>query len=383
MENKKFINTAIILFLLVIISIPAYGQIRYGKPGFGDVDLTYSYWKVTQGEEEATLHQLIFPVTGFIPLQDNLELHLFVVNATHHIEEYYEDSESDYQLNGLGDLKLQVSKSFSEDQLLFSVGLNLPTGKKSLDTEGEQTIYALSNNFLDLPVRSLGEGFGFNVLLGGAQAKGNFQYGGGILFEYNGTYEPYESSGDYNPGDKISFNAGGDLIGEKTTFSADLIYSLFTYDKVDGNDKFKQSPQLEIRTGMVHRLGKTDLNAGIRYVLRGENDVYLLDESSQEILESLKLFGNELVLHGGVVYRMSESLSLKPSFSLRTISANDDNLEDQLGNSSVVGIGMALNKKIQSKYGLEFGGKYFSGTADGGDIDLTGLQFTASLTATF
>ena len=380
MDNKKYLNTILIIFMLTIISIPAYGQIRYGKPGFGDVDMTYSFWKMTMGEEEATLHQLVFPVTGFIPLQDNLELHLFVANATHHVE--FQDA--DYQLNGLGDLKLQLSKSFSEDQLLFSVGLNLPTGKKSLDVEGEQTIYLLSYNFLDLPVRGLGEGFGFNVLLGGAQASGNLQYVGGILYEYNGSYEPYESSGDYDPGDKISINAGGDFVAEKTTFSTDVIYTLFTNDKVDGDDKFKQSPQLEFRTGVVHRMGSTDLNAGIRYIFRGENDIYLLDASSQQILESLKLFGNELMLYGGVVYKISEDVSLNPSLSFRMISANDENLEDiQLDNSSVIGAGLAFNKRFQEKFGLKIGGKYFTGSADGGDIDLTGLQFTASLTATF
>ncbi len=384
MDNKKYLNTILIIFMLTIISIPAYGQIRYGQPGFGDVDLTYSNWKITTDEEEATLHQLIFPATGFVPLQDNLELHLFVLNATHYIEYEEINYSTEYELNGLSDLKLQLSKSFSEDQLLVSVGLNLPTGKKSLDTDGEQTIRLLSNNFLDLPVRGLGEGFGFNILLGGAQASGNLQYGGGILYEYNGKYEPYESSGDYDPGDKISFNAGGDLVGKKTTFSADVIYSMFTYDKVDESDNFKQSPQLELRTRVVHKLGNSNLNAGIIYVLRGNNDIYLLDSTSQRTLESLKLFGDEFILYGGAVYKMTEDFSLKPSLSFRTIAANDEDLEDrQLDNSSMIGAGLALNKVFSKKYGLEIGGKYFTGTAHGGDIDLTGMQFTASLTASF
>lgn len=380
MDNKKYLNIIFIISLLIIISVPAYGQIRYGNPGFGDVNFTYSNWKMTQGENETTINQLIFPITGFVPLQDNLELHLFIVNTTNSVE----DSNSDYQLNGLGDLKLQVSKSFAEDQMLMSVGLNLPTGKTSLDEEGDSTINMLSNNFLDLPVRGLGGGFGFNILLGGAQSSGNLQYGGGILYEYNGEYEPYEARGDYDPGDKISINAGGDLVGEKTTFSVDIIYSLFTYDKVDGNDRFKQSPQIEFRTGVVYKLSNTDLNAGIRYVFRGDNDIYLLDAASQEILESLKLFGNELMLYGGAVYKISKDMSLNPSLSLRMISANDKNLEDsQLDNSNVIGIGLAFNRRFQEKYGLKIGGKYFTGSADGGDIDLTGLQFTASLTATF
>lgn len=379
MENKKYLNTILLILIMALMSMPAYGQIRYGQPGFGDVDITYTSWKKTTGDTEATLHQLVFPITGFVPLQDNLELHLFLANATHSAEVPGEE----FQLNGLGDLKLQMSKSFSNDQLLASIGLNLPTGKKSLDVEGEQIIYLLSNNYLDLPARGMGEGFGFNVLLGGAQASGNLQYGGGIIYEYKGTYEPYESSGDYNPGDKFSINAGGDLTGEKTVFSADIIYSLFTNDKIGGEDKFKQSPQLEIRTGVVHKLGNTDLNAGISYIKRGDNDIYT-DSSSQVILKTLKLFGDEFLLYGGAVYRMSEDLSLNPSLTYRSISANDESPADyQLDNSSVIGVGLSLNKSFQEKYGLKFGGKYFTGSADGGDIDLTGLQFTASLTASF
>ncbi|MFH2048375.1 MAG: hypothetical protein ABIJ12_02925, partial [bacterium] len=347
--------------------------------GFGDVDITYTSWKMTMGDEEATLHQLVFPVTGFIPLQDNLELHLFLANATHSAKVLGEE----FQLNGLGDLKLQLSKSFSDDQLLASIGLNLPTGKKSLDVEGEQIIYLLSNNYLDLPSRGMGEGFGFNVLLGGAQAAGNLKYGGGILYEYKGSYEPYASSGDYNPGDKFSINAGGDLDADKTTFSADIIYSLFTNDKVGGDNKFKQSPQLELRTGVVYKLGNTDLNAGISYIKRGDNKIYA-DSSSQVILETLKLFGDELLLYGGAVYKMSETFSINPSLTYRSISANDESLATyQLDKSSVIGVGLAFNKTFQEKYGLKFGGKYFSGSADGSEIDLTGLQFTASLTANF
>jgi len=379
MDNKKYLNTILLIFMLVLASIPAYGQIRYGLPGFGDVDITYTSWKMTTGDTETTLHQLVFPMTGFVPLQDNLELHLFLANATH----FADVGDEEFQLNGLGDLKLQLSKSFSNDQLLASIGLNLPTGKKSLDVEGEKIIYLLSNNYLDLPSRGMGEGFGFNVLLGGAQASGNLQYGGGIIYEYKGTYEPYESSGDYNPGDKFSINAGGDLVGKKTTFSADVIYSLFTNDKVDSDNKFKQSPQLELRTGVVHKLGNTDLNAGISYIMRGDNNIYT-DSSSQVILETLKLFGDEFLLYGGAVYKISESFSLNPSLTYRSISANDESLAAyQLDNSSVVGVGISFNKTFQEKYGLKFGGKYFTGSADGSEIDLTGLQFTASLTANF
>ena len=287
-------NKALLYIICLLIAIggvsPAFGQIRYGQPTAGQLKFTYSHWKIENGDTATTIDQMSFPVSGFLPLKDNLEMHLFFAGATNNVD----NDDGDISLSGLGDMRLQVNQSLANDQWLISVGMNLPTGKKSLNPAGKQILSVLSENYLSFPVRRLGGGFGFNMLLATAKASGNTRYGGGIMYQFNGTYEPYEGTGDYNPGDMISANAGVDIVSDPTVVSVDVIYSLFTEDKIEGNKVFKQSPLLDLRLGVLRKMGSSSASLRLRYAMRGDNKWY--NSGSQEVISSLQLFGNEFLL---------------------------------------------------------------------------------------
>ncbi|MEA2031004.1 MAG: hypothetical protein U9N55_05340 [candidate division Zixibacteria bacterium] len=374
MRNKTLLY--IVCMLIVIGGFSsAFGQIRYGQNTAGQLKFTYSHWKIENGDTATTIDQMSFPVSGFLPLKDNLEMHLFFAGATNNIN----NNNNDISLSGLGDMRLQVNQSLSDDQWLVSAGLNLPTGKKSLDPDGRQILSALSENYLSFPVRRLGRGLGFNVLLGTARASssGNTRYGGGIMYQFNGTYEPYEGTGDYNPGDMISANAGVDISSGPTTVSIDAIYSLFAEDKVNDNKVFCQSPLLDLRLGVLRKMGSSSASLRLRYAMRGENKRYGGDNNEE--ISSLQLFGNEFLLAGNASFAVSESLYLIPLAELRLISEN----EQDFGNASIVGFGSNLDYKLGQQTKLTFGGKLYTGSADGGNFDLSGIQLTAGLKASF
>ena len=378
MRSKHLILLGTLAAFLILCGGSATAQIVYGQPASGNVTAYITHWKVTADDgTETTLNQFAIPLTGFVPVREDFEVSLYIANASNSVD--FPDAE--YKLSGLSDVRLQANHSFVEDQLLLSVGVNLPTGKKKLSLGEEWAVLrALSQNYLDFPVVRLGEGLGFNALLGGAaMLSEKIRGGAGIMYQYVGKYEPYEGYADYDPGDLISANAGADFEGKRSTLSIDAILTMYTDDKKDSEKIFRQSTQLDLR--LSARVGdeKKSFAGMARYVMRGDNKQY--DESGAEI-SSLKMFGDEFSIMGGATFMFANEMYFSPAAELRSIAGNGENLEAEIEGATIIGFGGTLGKRIGENLNLEGGFKYYTGSAHGGDLDLSGYQITFGLAAT-
>lgn len=374
MGNRRSLCMLVIaLVIATTFAGSSSAQVIYGQPTSGDLSVSYQSWTVKQGDEETTISQFAIPLGAFVPVQDNFDISLYVANATSTLE----TATQDFSLGGLSDVRMQANHSFANDQLLFSVGLNLPTGKKALDlTEEYFVLQALSANYLDFPIRRYGEGFGFNLLFAGATVLGdNVRGGAGIMYQYAGSYQPYDGFTDYDPGDVISVNAGLDIGSAPMSWTIDIVYSTFTTDQIDGIKTFKQSSQLDTRLSARY-VGEQQMFAGyVGYLMRGDNTQYVADGDE---LDPFKLYGNEFLIAGRYVRQFGAVWHAGPSVELRLIGGNDLDMES----SSVFGVGASIGRELGSNLAASGGFKYYSGSADGGDIDLSGYQITFGLTAT-
>ncbi|MEA3296489.1 MAG: transporter [candidate division Zixibacteria bacterium] len=368
MDNRiGLLIIGLVMFLMVLS--PAKAQVMYGQPASGEVHFIYSHWNVKYGDTTVKISQLTFPVTGFLPIRDNLEAVVYLAGSSNDVK--LPDA-TNYSLSGLGDMRLQFNRSFKEDQLLLSVGVNLPTGKKKLSAANETPVlHMLSQNFLDFSMRRFGEGFGFSMLLGGAQKFGEWRCGAGLMYKFSGKYEPYERIGKYDPGDLISLNAGADWFNDKMSLSGNVVYAFYTSDKLDGREMFRQSTQLNMDVSFGYRIEDLQLNAGVGYLLRGRNTLYLEEE------DKLKIYGNEFRLRGGAIWALAQDWHIGPTAELKLIAAN----EKELGSSTILNIGGTVARDISDQVDVFGGIEYFTGQANGGDIDLSGLQLTVGVTA--
>ncbi len=347
---------------------PTHSQIMYGQPTSGDMGFIYSHWSLDNGSGTTEISQLTIPLTGFVPIRDNLEAFFYVANSSNTLE----GSNTDYSLSGLSDARLQLNRSFNDDHLLLSVGVNLPTGKKKLNRDEELLVLQmLSQNYLNFPMRRFGEGFGVNMLLGGAQMLGEFRCGAGIMYQYNGSYNPYEEMGKYDPGDFVSINAGADWQNDRLKLTGNVIFTGYTDDKLEGSKVLQQSSQFDLRFGVIHSGNAYDISGGIGYLLRGRNTFYNPDKSER------RLFGDVLLINASLTRRLQQGWRLTPSLELKHIVGAD---EDNIGSATIFGLGGAVGRTFGEQIGVTIGGKYFTGNADDGDIDLSGFQLTASLT---
>lgn len=372
MDNHRRFRYAALLLLVIMFSSCGWSQIIYGQPTTGKVQFIYTHWKAESLGESITLSQISFPVMGMIPLKDNLEMRFFGAGVSNSLDV----GDNSFSLNGMSDLRLQLNQSLANDQLLLSLGLNLPTGKRELNLEELGVMAVLTQNYISLPIRRLGEGFDANLLVGGAVEMNNMRLGGSVSYLYTAKYVAREGSGEYDPGNWITISAdiqGGD---KELAWMGSLSYATASVDKLDSRKIYDQGQNFSIGFGLRYKKDKVAANGDVRYLVRGRNTDY---DANENITEQLKVFGNEFALGGDLTYAINPKAHLGPTLELRKIADN----EYDFGSSLVYGLGLTGGYQVGT--GVEFGAglKYYAGNAGNSLIDLTGYQLSLSLTGSF
>jgi len=348
--------------LLIIAAATVEGQIVFNRPPSGSPQFVYSHWKLSSGDIETTADQSYFPLRAFIPIRDNLEAHVLLAGSSNSVE----FAELESSASGFGDARIQINQSLQDDHILTK-----------LDIIDEWPIIpVLSQDYLEFPSRRLGEGFGFNLLMGGATTWGEARVGGGVAYRFLGEYQPYDGSGDYNSGDMFSINAGIDLPKRKTRWAASAVYTIYGADKLDGQKTFKQSPQLVLSGSGTYTADPHSVTVWLTYAMRGDNTFY---DSTEAVIDESKLYGNEFAFGARAQYEFAEDWQFMPSVKVRLISANDY----LLGAADIYSFGAAVGRQFSEQFSANAGFRYFTGSIDGGLIDLTGYQISVGLMINF
>lgn len=378
MINKKMLILTAVAFIL--LTAPVVGQIIYGQPITGDLRFIYSSWTAEIDSTKLSITQFFTPVTGMIPLKDNLEMRFFSAITSNNFDDGFEE----YSLSGINDLRLQFNQSLAEDKLLVGLGFNLPTGKKGLQVPDEwKVMNALSSNYLDFPVRRLGEGMGINLLVGGATHSGDARLGGTIMYQINGEYVPYQDGGDYDPGNFLTINGGWEKSDEKSAISLNASYTIYGTDKADGKESFKSGNSLSLSAALSSGSEKMKYTGVVGYLLRDRNTRYELDANSVAFKQDqLKLYGNEFNIAGGLSIQTENEMTITPHIRFHFIG-DDESTSYADGSGTIIALGSGVARNIGEGVNMDVNLTYFTGSALGGDVDLSGFQLGFGLTATF
>ena len=127
---------------------------------------------------------------------------------------------SAYALDGFTDFKVRLTGRLRGDNLLFTVGVNVPTGRTSLNDEELGALNVLSSPALAFDTPALGTGLGGTVGMVYARRIGQWAYAAGAAYERRATYNPWAAAGvnfgepEFAPGDAIRLSLGADgLVG--------------------------------------------------------------------------------------------------------------------------------------------------------------------------
>jgi hypothetical protein len=369
------ITISLILALVLISSSSVHAQIVYGQPGSAGLKFYYSSWNLDDAAGlEQSISQGTLNLSGFIPLKENLEARYQILSGFNTLE--YGDSEDD--LSGLGDLRIQLSKSFSRDRYLLSAGVNIPTGSRELNADGERRIVEfLSYDFLTLPMRRFGEGLGFNIQGGTAAELGRFKCVLSAVYDFLGTYTPYEGTGDYDPGNAISLNATASTMSGKVNYTGNFGFSIFSTDALEGDEIYKQAPSFNARVMAAIPGKKYTTTIGTRLIIRGRNKRYSLTDG---VIDSqLKKYGDEI---GGFVrlsFKAGGAWNVGTMAGIRQIMAN----EEEFDASTIFNLGVDLSRPINDRLNFDTGMIYYTGSADGGELDMSGFQISGGISLSY
>ncbi|MFH1372688.1 MAG: hypothetical protein ABII79_02690 [bacterium] len=331
----------------------------------------YNSWQVTDSSGKATIKQSGVPVRGYMPLRNNLEMVFSTQLSTNDLQR-----DSSHSLSGAGDFRVQVNQSLSDDRLLLSAGVNLPTGKSELGYNNDTMIVnMLARDYLGLAMRRFGQGFGFNLMVGTAAMLGDVRGGLGVMYEYTGEYNPYTDIGRYDPGNSASLTVSGLRQLRRSSLYGDAVVTVYGSDRLDGELVYRRSPQVALRLGGRHSWDKYRLDGRIRLVWRGLNREY---GNGGVVAEQYRLYGNEF--QGSLSWRwyVRPEWYLSPGVNVKLIAANDKDL----GYSYLTGVGGTVGRTMGRHVNLQLGGRYYMGQADAGVIDIDGYQIVAGVSVT-
>ncbi len=193
------------------------------------------------------------------------------------------------QLSGITDTQLSCNYHHEASNLVFSLGLNLPSGMVELTSGQFLTSAYLSYNYFNFQVPSFGQGF--NVCPGVTWAKSlsdNFVLGLGVAYQFKGQFKPIKGmTNAFDPGEELLITAGLDArLSPSTSVAADIIFTQFGADKIASQKVFVSGNSI-IMTGQFRSyFGYNELVLLGRFRGKGKNSLVIGGILQEEVEQS-------------------------------------------------------------------------------------------------
>ncbi len=232
------------------------------------------------------------------------------------------------RLNGFSDSQLSLRQNLTKYNLIFSVGVNIPSGRTKLTNSQYQTLRIISQGLFGMRTPDFGQGT--NFILGATwvhPVSDNFVIGLGLSYQIKTQYQPLQDySGKYKPANEISATGGFDLKFPGTqTLTGDITGIFYGNDKMDGNDVFSSGSRTLIDLMYKKYFGYNRFSAMMFYSIVTEkyfdqnifSDVNILNNLTPvdvqllySLVNNVKLNPNQLYLRAAFDQRFSTGFSM-------------------------------------------------------------------------
>jgi len=321
-----------------------------------------------------------------VPMSDNTELRYYTALAGAGTT----SNGFDRDLSGMTDSRIQLARSLADDQFLLSVGLNIPTGKKNLDSAQFGILQAVSAEYFNFPVKTFGEGLGYYAEFLGATQAGEWIVGGGVGALYSESYEPTDDGVSYRPGLRLYLTGSAEITtGESARdhIRLDGVFLMSAPDEADGKEVFKDGIQLDLSASGTRQFNDWSGGAGLRVILRGKDQ--RLTQESILATESYATSGSEVRFTLHLARELSNTISGMVDFTGKFVGVNGYPIDDPYyeGGASLFGFGGQLDGRLSDHTAVGFGVRKWFGNAEKTGrveaLDLSGWEISQNITITF
>ena len=256
-----------------------------------------------------------------------------------------------YVLSGMTDVKLRLVGRLVGDNVLVTVGANVPTGETTLDQESLSALAVLAAPALRLQSPALGLGPGGTVGLVLARPIGGWAWALAGSYEHRGSYAPIAAlvagapDPTLDPGEVVHVSLGADgLIGQHG-LTLSLTGDLYSSDAFSTRAATGPTSRTVIRLGPT---GSAELQLRIAAPRLRELSVYAVDRYRSSYKQDGRTVagssGNQLDAGARAVVPLSRTMGLMLGLDARHHTGLD--VDDALATAAYAGAGGAIGLDI-------------------------------------
>lgn len=376
-----------LLFLLAAAAPAAAGDtgVGYREPAnVFESGPSFRSWEIkSPGDTTTTVTQFHVSFLQTVPLGLNADIVAFGSWASTKLEPF---QGSETTLSGFTDVRLKAIWRPGGRGML-SAGVNLPVGKRTIeigDTGADELVVAQAmwSPILGMRTKRMGEGFDFEFGAGWAAAlspKITLGIGAGCLVK--GEYDLFKTSAGairFRPGLEASASLGVDIRPDAgTLLRVDVAGRRFGEDEVDGVPAFQPGTQVEIDAVFGRDTPGWGLALRGRSVSRSDDE--LIGGSGTDVTRTTVTPGGFLLGLGEIYRKLGPTVALGAEAEVGSFGRSEVSLSD----GTTIGVGPGL--RIGSAGGSRVFARalYLTGSAQGGDVDLSGFDVMLAVSLAF
>ena len=359
--------TCIIIFLIDHSACPQQGISELALDKVGATGLSFQLWKADNDK----VHQFAIPITFIYPVSEKLRLTMVTSPAASTYESY-----TTVKLNGFSDSRFSGTYLFGEDKFMATFGINIPSGKNTLNIDEFSVANVLALRALDFQVPILGQGLDISAGIVAAKRLGGFVVALGTGYLMRGPFEPIENAvAAYNPGDEITISLGIDrAVSRKNKLMFSANYTIYGEDTIEKTAVFKSGNKISLQ-GVAYFPGET-----MSFLFSAVNRIRRKNKvgSGDLIPERQNSNGNELEISATGYLKMNLQTTMRGVFEGKFYSNNAYNV----AGASIGGFGAGLSTILTPSLSFDADLIIYAGTMNTGleDINLTGLKIFLGVT---
>lgn len=193
----------------------------------------FTQYTIGSGAAERTISQVAVPFMVTMPFSDRFSLDVTTAFATSALKA---GSVTESEISGLTDTQVRANFALGSRMLVFTFGLNIPTGQYTVDDEQAEAAGQIGNDFLNYPISSMGNGLAGTGGVAFARAMGSWNVGMGASIRKSTEFDAYAVAATefrFTPADEYRLRIGVDRPVGDGEVAFGVAYSAYGSDAID------------------------------------------------------------------------------------------------------------------------------------------------------
>lgn len=194
---------------------------------------TFTSLTFGSGAASRTVSQLSLPLVVLLPIGEKFSLDVSTALASSVVTA--NDSVTS-EINGITDTQIRANYRLGADNVLLTVGINIPTGQYSVPEGQQEAAGQIGNDFLFFPISSMGNGLAMTGGVAYARPLGTWNLGAGGSARRSSEFAAFSVASEdlrFTPADEYRLSLTADRPVGDGALSFGLTYSVFGEDVAD------------------------------------------------------------------------------------------------------------------------------------------------------